>query len=109
MSRRTKTVLYAAGAFLVLLLVIFLMAWQQGVNPFHPRTRMYWLLAVVVALYVSIRGAVFVERMQFRKSQKPLSPEDAPSRYSSKLSDRMAARKARVEAALKQADQQKDS
>ncbi|WP_084396793.1 hypothetical protein [Henriciella aquimarina] len=108
MSRKTKTALYATGAFLVLLLMIFLMAWQQGVNPLHPRTRMYWLLAVVVALYVSIRGSIFVERIQYRRSQKA-AEEEAPSRLSANIKDRMAARKARVAAAQKKAEGREDS
>ncbi len=102
MSRKARTALYALGAFLFMLLLIVTMAWQQGIDPFHPRTRMIWLLAVVVALYVSLRGAIFVERLQFRKSQKA-AEEGPPSRLSANINDRMAARKARVEAARKKA------
>ncbi|MEM5517268.1 hypothetical protein WNY37_09920 [Henriciella sp. AS95] len=98
MSRKTRTFVYAAGAFAIMLLMIVLMAWQQGVDPFHPRTRMYWLAAVVTALYLSLRGAVFVERLQFRRSKRQ-ERVDTPSRLSKNIDDRMAARKARVEAA----------
>lgn len=98
MSRRTRTFVYAAAAFAVMLVMILLMAWQQGIDPFHPRTRMYWLAAVLAAVYLSLRGAVFVERLQYRRSQRQ-ERVDTPSRLSKNIDDRMAARKARVEAA----------
>ncbi len=104
MSRRARTALYAGGAFAVMILMIFLMAWQQGINPLHPRTRMYWLAAVLAALYISIRGAVFIERIQYRRERK--QADDAPpSRLSNNINDRKAARKARVAAARKRAAQ----
>ncbi|MGB3624619.1 MAG: hypothetical protein WA989_02255 [Henriciella sp.] len=98
MSRRTRTFIYAAAAFAVMLVMILLMAWQQGIDPFHPRTRMYWLAAVLAAVYLSLRGAVFIERLQYRRSQRQ-ERTDTPSRLSRNIDDRMAARKARVEAA----------
>lgn len=107
MSRKAKTALYAVGAFIFMLLLIWGMAAQQGIDPTHPRSRNIWLLAVVVALYASIRGAVFVERMQFRKARKVEPEEKQPSRHSRDVSERMAARKARVEAARKKAEQDK--
>lgn len=108
MSRKTRTVLYAALAFILMLLLILSMAWYNGVNPFHPRTRMYWLAAVVAALYISLRGAIFVERLQYRRERKADETE-APSRLSANIKDRMAARKARVAAAQKKAGQDKTS
>ena len=107
MSRRARTALYAVSAFIVLVVMIFLMAWQQEINPLHPRTRMYWLAAVLAAMYISIRGAVFVERIQYRRTRK--QAENAPpSRLSNNIKDRMAARKARVEAARKKAEERRD-
>ena len=108
MSRKTRTFLYAASAFVVMILLVFLMAWQQGINPLHPRTRMYWLAAAVAALYISIRGAVFIERIQYRRERKQ-AEEAPPSRLSNNIKDRMAARKARVEAARKKAEERGDS
>ena len=49
-------------------------------------------------------GAVFIERIQYRRERK--QADDAPpSRLSNNINDRMAARKARVEAARKKAEQ----
>lgn len=100
MSRKTRTALYAVLAFVLMVLLILSMAWYNGVNPFHPRTRMYWLAAVVAALYISLRGAIFVERIQYRRERKAEEAE-TPSRLSANIKDRMAARKARVAAAQK--------
>lgn len=100
MSRKTRTALYAVLAFVFMVLLILSMAWYNGVNPFHPRTRMYWLAAVVAALYISLRGAIFVERIQYRRERKAEEAE-TPSRLSANVKDRMAARKARVAAAHK--------
>ncbi|MEE2878357.1 MAG: hypothetical protein VX593_05070 [Pseudomonadota bacterium] len=105
MSRRTRTLLYAGCAFAAMVLMIFLMAWQQGINPLHPRTRNYWLAAILAAVYISIRGAVFVERLQYRRERKA-EEEMPPSRLSANINDRMAARRARVEAARKKAAQE---
>ena len=102
MSRKTRTALYAGLAFASMLLLILSMAWYNGVDPFHPRTRMYWLAAVVAALYISLRGAVFVERIQYRRERKADEAE-TPSRLSNNIKDRMAARKARVAAAQEKA------
>jgi len=104
MSRKKRTFIYAASAFAIMLFMIVLMAWQQGVDPFHPRTRMYWLAAVVTALYLSLRGAIFVERLQYRRGQRQ-DRADTPSRLSKNIDDRMAARKARVEAARQKQEQ----
>ncbi|RIJ22234.1 hypothetical protein D1224_11810 [Henriciella barbarensis] len=100
MSRKSRTALYAVLAFVLMVLLILSMAWYNGVNPFHPRTRMYWLAAVVAALYISLRGAIFVERIQYRRERKAEEAE-TPSRLSANVKDRMAARKARVAAARK--------
>ncbi|HIG21478.1 MAG TPA: hypothetical protein EYG02_05025 [Henriciella marina] len=107
MSRKTRTALYAVLAFVMLVLLILSMAWYNGVNPFHPRTRMYWLAAVVAALYISLRGAIFVERIQYRRERKAEEAE-TPSRLSANIKDRMAARKARVAAAQKKAGRDKN-
>lgn len=109
MSRKGKTALYAVGAFGFMLLLIWGMAAQQGIDPTHPRTRNIWLLAVVVALYASIRGAVFIERLQYRKSRTVQEDELPPSRHSRDIRDRMAARKARVEAARKKSEEEGDA
>lgn len=108
MSRKTRTFLYAGIAFAFMIVLVFLMAWQQGINPLHPRTRMYWLAAVVAALYISLRGAVFVERLQYRRERKA-EEEAPPSRLSANIKDRMAARRARVEAARKKAEEKGES
>ena len=100
MSRKTRTALYAVLAFAFMVLLILSMAWYNGVDPFHPRTRTYWLAAVVAALYISLRGAIFVERIQYRRERKAEEAE-TPSRLSANVKDRMAARKARVAAAHK--------
>lgn len=107
MSRKTRTALYAVLAFAAMLLLILSMAWYNGVNPFHPRTRMYWLAAVLAALYVSLRGSIFVERIQYRRERKA-EEQTPPSRLSANIKDRMAARKARVEAAQKKTSQHKN-
>ena len=107
MSRKVRTAVYAAIAFIVLLLLVLSMAWSSGVDPFHPRTRMYWLAAVLAALYIAIRGSVFVERLQFRRERKAEEAE-TPSRLSNNVKDRMGARKARGEAARKKAAARKD-
>lgn len=107
MSRKTRTALYAVLAFAAMLLLILSMAWYNGVNPFHPRTRMYWLAAVLAALYVSLRGSIFVERIQYRRERKA-EEQATPSRLSANIKDRMAARKARVEAAQKKSGEDKN-
>ncbi|WP_084418554.1 hypothetical protein [Henriciella litoralis] len=104
MSRKARTFVYIAISFVCMLLLILTMAWSQGVDPFHPRTRMYWLAAVLAGLYISIRGAVFIERIQYRRERKAEEAE-TPSRLSNNIKDRMAARKARVAAAQKKAQQ----
>jgi hypothetical protein len=103
MSRKLRTALYAAGTFVLMLLLILSMAWYNGVDPFHPRTRMYWLAAIVAALYISLRGAIFIERIQYRRERKA-DVAETPSRLSANVKDRMAARKARVEAAREKAE-----
>ncbi|WP_018146976.1 hypothetical protein [Henriciella marina] len=108
MSRKTRTALYAGCAFILMVLLILSMAWYNGVNPLHPRTRTYWLAAIVAALYISLRGAIFVERIQFRRAQKADDAE-VPSRLSANVKDRMAARKARVAAAQKKTEQDKNA
>lgn len=108
MSRRSRTAVYALGAFVVMLLLIWLMAMQQGVDPFHPRTRNYWFAAVLAAIYLSLRGAIFVERLQYRRQNRQ-ERTDTPSRLSRNIDDRMAARKARVEAARKKAEDKDDA
>lgn len=103
MSRRARTALYAICALAVMLVLIWLMAWQQNVDPFHPRTRNYWFAAVLAAIYLSLRGAIFVERLQYRRNNRQ-ERGDTPSRLSKNIDDRMAARKARVEAARQKAE-----
>ena len=88
MTRKTRTIVYSVGAFIALTVLILLTAWQQGVNPFHPRTRHIWALSLVAALYAAIRGSVYVERWQHRKEMEKLDTTPA-SRHSTNIKDRM--------------------
>ena len=109
MSRKARTALYAVIAFIILIGMVFLMAWQQGIDPLHPRTGNYWFAAALAALYISIRGSVFIERLQYRRERRAESdgtPE--PSRLSANVRDRMAARHARVEAARRKAEERSE-
>ena len=109
MSRKARTALYAVCAFAILIGMVFLMAWQQGIDPLHPRTRNYWLAAALAALYISIRGSVFLERVQYSRERKAESDGDPQAgRLSNNIKDRMAARHARVAAAREKAEKRQD-
>lgn len=105
MTRRKKTLLYGAIAFVFCVALIVSTAYSQGVNPFDPDTRGIWAISLVAAVYASFRGAMIFERLS-RSFSKPQSSSgaDKPRGFSLFKNDhaidkRMAARRARVEAA----------
>lgn len=108
MTRRTKTFLYGLIAFLVLSVLIVTTAYMQGADPFHPRSRHIWALSLIAAAYAGFRGAIIVERaMSWREKGKEGRP--GLGLFGGKthaIDKRMAARRARVEAAKEKQTQQ---
>ena len=104
MTRRTRTLLYVSIGFAVAVFLVVATAYSQGADPLHPRSRHIWALSLIAALYIVVRGAIFVERVQHRRSQgydktKPGLSNLSFFRSEHAVDKRMAQRRARVEAA----------
>ena len=104
MTRRTKVFLYGLAAFALLSLLIVTTAYMQGADPFHPRSRHIWALSLIAAAYAGFRGAIIVDRMMKWSSGGPDERPKLPGfgmlgGKTHAIDKRMAARKARVEAA----------
>ena len=106
MTRRRKTLLYGSIAFVICVILIVATAYSQGADPFHPRTRHIWALSLIAALYASFRGAILVERLLHSQSGRKLVKGLGLFKSEHAIDKRMAARKARVEAAKAKASEQ---
>ena len=92
--------MYGAIAFAICVILILTTAYSQGADPFHPRTRHIWALSLFAALYASFRGARIVEQLM-RKMSNGGQGRFGLFKSEHAIDKRMAARKARVEAANK--------
>lgn len=107
MSRRF--LLFTAVAFVICLGLILLTAYSVGADPLHPRSRHIWGMSLVAALYASVRLSMIVIRyLDAREFQEGISYWTGLPIFGRKehaIDRRMAARKARVEAAQKRANE----
>ena len=108
MTRRKKTLMYGAIAFAVCVVLILTTAYSQGADPFHPRTRHIWALSLFAALYASFRGARIVEQLM-RKLSNGGQGRYGLFKSEHAIDKRMAARKARVEAAQQRQDDETET
>ncbi len=115
MTRRTKVFFYGLAAFALLSLLIVTTAYMQGADPFHPRSRHIWALSLIAAAYAGFRGAIIIDRMmKWNAGGSDARPKlrgfGMLGGKTHAIDKRMAARKARVEAAQKkQKDQDQDA
>ncbi|MEP1142878.1 MAG: hypothetical protein ABJH52_04100 [Henriciella sp.] len=104
MSRRF--LLLTGGFFLVCVGLVFLTAYSVGADPLHPRSRNIWALSLIAALYASVRLAMIAGKIIDAQSG-----EGDPvlfglfGKKDHAIDKRLAARKARVEAAQKRANE----
>jgi len=104
MSRQLKTFFVAVALFVLCAGLLLITAYAQGADPFHPRSRMTWLLGLVMALYAAIRLAMIFDRslnwFQQGKTGRPyLWRFGFLNRSAHPIDQRMAERRARVQAA----------
>ena len=109
MSRRLKFVLLAIALFVVCVGLVLLTAYVQGIDPLHPRSRHIWLLALITAFYAAIRLAMILDSVLTWREREP--SESAGlfgllKKRNHPIDQRMAERRARVEAAQQKADTQ---
>ena len=99
-----RFLLLSGGAFVVCVSLVLLTAYSVGADPFHPRSRHIWALSLVAAAYASIRLAMIAGKIIDARSG-----EGGPAlfgligRKEHAIDQRMAERRARVEAAQKRA------
>lgn len=115
MTRRKKTLVYGAIAFVICVGLIVTTAYSQGADPFHPRSRHIWALSLIAALYASFRGATIVERMLHAANKSDSDGGDTRAgglrlfKNDREIDKRMAARKQRVAAARAKAAEADDA
>ncbi len=96
---------YFALIFLVVAAVMWGMAAQAGLNPLAPELTWITLAAFVTALYIAARISLVIRKRQRRSvaeaeaEGRPVGSADKPPGSPGSIEDRMAARRARVEAA----------
>ncbi|MEO0450408.1 MAG: hypothetical protein AAFZ74_08855 [Pseudomonadota bacterium] len=99
-----RFLLLSGGAFVVCVSLVLLTAYSVGADPFHPRSRHIWALSLVAAAYASIRLAMIAGKIIDARSG-----EGGPALFGligkkeHAIDQRMAERRARVEAARKRA------
>lgn len=98
MSETRKTILYVLGGFVVCVVLMLIMAYSLGADPFEPSRRHIWALGLLAALYVSFRVVTTVKKLT--RSTK-FDGIDVPffGKKEHEIDKRMAERKARVAAA----------
>ena len=98
MSETRKTILYVLGGFVVCVVLMLIMAYSLGADPFEPSRRHIWALGLFAALYVSFRIVTTVRKLT--RSTK-FDGIDIPfmSKKERPIDTRMAERRARVAAA----------
>lgn len=99
MSRRNRILRNGAIAFVACVLIILSTAYSVGADPLHPRTRHIWALSLFAAFYVSFRGAKIAEQLMQKMSKANGGTGFGLFKSEHAIDKRMAARKARVEAA----------
>ncbi len=104
MTRRTRILLYALIAFVILCGLVLMTAYSRGADPFHPRSRHIWLLSLVAAAYAAVRGAMIVDRVltwnaKGKDGRPGLRGFGFLRGKDHAIDKRMAERRARVEAA----------
>lgn len=113
MNRRTRFWSLTFAAFFICSGVVILTAYSVGADPFHPRSRHIWALSLVAAFYASIRIAMIIGRfLDARVSQEngaTAAPFGLFSKKDHAIDRRLAERRARVEAAEKNAKQSDDT
>lgn len=102
MSRRF--LLLSGGAFIICVCLVLLTAYSVGADPFHPRSRHIWVLSLVAAAYASVRLAMIAGKIiDARNGEGGPLPLGLFGKKEHGIDRRMAARRARVEAAQKRA------
>ncbi len=105
MSSRTRFWVIATVTFVISCAVVVLTAYNVGADPFHSRSRHIWALSLVAAAYASVRIAMVVNRFFDARAAddggSALSGVPFFGKKDHVIDRRMAARRARVEAAQK--------
>lgn len=98
MNETGKTALYVFGTFIVCAVIMIATAYSVGADPLDPGRRHIWALSLFAALYVSFRIVTVVRKLMRTTNLKDV---DIPlvSTKEHDIDKRMAARKARVDAA----------
>ena len=113
MSRRLRFVLIAIALFFICVAILLITAYAQGADPFHPRSRLAWSLGLITAFYAAIRLAMILDQVlkwrQGGASERPrLRGFGFLAKQNHPIDNRMAERRARVEAAQQKAKQGED-